>query len=229
MPLKYIYHHLGLGDHIICNGIVRHFCKKYDEVIVFCLSNTFENVNYMYRDVDNLKIFIFDNEYQICDFIEDETIKNNLMKVGFNDLKYYDENKINFDVAFYDLSGLDYDIRFSEFYIKRDLEEEYRVCKELNPDNQKYIFIHDDPSKGYIIDMNKINTNYKVIKNDTRFLIFNYIKLFEDAEEIHCMQSSIKDLINSYKLDAKLYFHNYVRGLVSTAHTKGLNEWITYE
>lgn len=229
MTVKYIYHHLGLGDYIMCNGMVRHFCKNYDEVILFCLAHNFKNVEYMYRDVDNLKIFIFDTEDQICDFIEDEKIKDNLLKVGFNNLKYYDENNINFDVGFYELAGLDYDLRFSEFYVERDLEEEDRVYKELNPNNEKYIFVHDDPNRGYSIDMSKIDSEYKIIRNDTRFLIFNYIKVLENAEEIHCMQSSIKDLINSYKLNAKMYFHNYVRGLVSTAHTKGLNEWTTYE
>ena len=30
--MKYIYHHLGLGDHIICNGLVRYFKELHGEV-----------------------------------------------------------------------------------------------------------------------------------------------------------------------------------------------------
>ena len=48
--MKYIYHHLGLGDHIICNGIVRHFKEIHKTVTVFCRPNYFTNVEYMYRD-----------------------------------------------------------------------------------------------------------------------------------------------------------------------------------
>jgi hypothetical protein len=230
MTMKYIYHHLGLGDHITCNGMVRHFCKKYDNVVLFCYTHCYKNVSYMYRDLNNLEIFNFDTEVEIVNFIENNrAVKNNLIKPGFDNLKYYAENKINFDVGFYELAELDHQIRFSEFYFERDFDKEELLYNELNPNNEKYIFIHDDPDRGYVIDMDKINTQYKIIKNDTRFLIFDYIKLLENAEEIHCMQSSMKDLINSYELKAKLYFHNYVRKLVSTAHTLGINDWITYE
>ena len=32
--MKYIYHHLGLGDHIICNGLVRHFKETNEKCLV---------------------------------------------------------------------------------------------------------------------------------------------------------------------------------------------------
>ena len=31
----YLYHHLGLGDHISCHGIVRYYCEKYNKVKIF--------------------------------------------------------------------------------------------------------------------------------------------------------------------------------------------------
>ena len=35
MNSVYIYHHLGLGDHIIANGMVRTIAKQYEIVYLF--------------------------------------------------------------------------------------------------------------------------------------------------------------------------------------------------
>ena len=72
--------------------------------------------------------------------------------------------------------------------------------------------------------MSKINTKFKIIKNDMRFLVFNYIKLLEEAEEVHFMQSSFKELLCSYKLEKpKLYQHSYVRQYDAYMNSVGVN------
>jgi hypothetical protein len=227
MTLKYIHHHLGLGDHIICNGMVRHFCKYNDNIVLFCYSHYLENVSYMYSDLDNLEIFTFDTEQEIFNFTErNRAVKTNLIKPGFDNLDSC-LDKMTFDEAFYYLAGLDFKIRFDEFCIPRDLEREKKVCETLNPDGEKYIFVLDDPQRGYNIDMNKVTDEYKIIRNDYRFLMFDYITLLENAEEIHMMQTGFLDLVNCYKMDKpKIYRHNYVRNYPDSVHSKGLNEVI---
>ena len=37
--------------------------------------------------------------------------------------------------------------------------------KELNPNDEPYIYVHDDPSRGYSIDRNKIRNDLKIIEN----------------------------------------------------------------
>lgn len=227
MSLKYIYHHLGLGDHIICNGMVRHFCKKYDNIVLFCYSHYYENVSYMYRDLKNLEIFNFDNEYDIVNFIDNnESVKSSLIKTGFDNLNGC-LDRMTFDEAFYHLAGIDFKIRFDEFYFERNLDRENEVCDALNPNDEKYIFILDDPNRGYSIDMKKITSDYKIIRNDYKFKMFDYIKLLENAEEIHMMQTGFLDLVNSYKMNKpKIYRHNYVRNYPNSIHSKGINEVI---
>jgi hypothetical protein len=227
MSLKYIHHHLGLGDHIICNGMVRHFCKKYDNVVIFSYTRYYENVNYMYRDLDNLEIFDFDREEDAIMFVESNTtVKNNLIKPGFEKLDSC-LDRMTFDEAFYHLAGLDFQIRFDEFYIERDIDRENEVCKTLNPDGEKYIFVHDDASRGFSIDMNKVTKDHKIIMNDKRFNVFDYITLIENAEEIHFMQSSFKELMCSYELKKPiLYQHNYVRQYDESMNSSGLNPFI---
>lgn len=225
MSLKYIYHHLGLGDHIICNGMIRYFCKKYDNVVIFCKTNYYDNVSYMYRDLNNLEIFNFSDDVEVVQFINGNfNVKNNLIKPGFGNLDSC-LDRMTFDEAFYHLAGLDFQIRFDEFYFERDLERENEVCKTLNPDDEKYIFVLDDPNRGYNINMSKVTDEYKVIHNDYQFKIFDYIKLLENAEEIHMMQTGFLDMVNSYKMDKpKIYRHNYVRNYPESIHSKGLND-----
>ena len=38
-----IYHHLGIGDHIICNGLVRNFYKKHECIDLFCYNYNEKN------------------------------------------------------------------------------------------------------------------------------------------------------------------------------------------
>lgn len=52
----YIYHHLGLGDHIICNGIVRHYSKLNDRIYLFVKPDNRNNLKIVSSDNDE-KIF----------------------------------------------------------------------------------------------------------------------------------------------------------------------------
>jgi hypothetical protein len=47
----------------------------------------------------------------------------------------------------------------------------------------------------------KKEQNIKIIENDVRYTIFDFLKVLENAEEIHMMQSCFKELINSYVLE----------------------------
>ena len=42
-------HNLGLGDHIICYGIVIELLTQYDYIILACKTHNMESVEFMYR------------------------------------------------------------------------------------------------------------------------------------------------------------------------------------
>lgn len=76
----YIYHHLGLGDHIICNSIVRNFCDSYDTVYLFVKPHNYKNVEFMYRDLTNITLIKgYDN------FCENYIKRKNYIKIGFDE------------------------------------------------------------------------------------------------------------------------------------------------
>jgi hypothetical protein len=203
-----IYHHLGLGDCIESNGIVRHYSNLYDKVFVFSKKRFEEIMKYMYSDIPNVEIVTINSDIyhtekqEVSDFMRNHT---NLLLIGhdfyFNRLQHYSDLQYSCSEAFYDIAGLDYRLKYENFYFPRDNKEEDRVFKKLNPNNEKYIFVHDDPSRGFEI---KINSNYKIIKNDVSENIFYMLKILENAEEIHCMSSSILCLIDC--LSEKIQF-----------------------
>ena len=78
-----IYHHLGLGDHIICNGLVREIirnnCFKSYKLIV--KKHNLPSIQFMYRDIKNLSLKEVNNDLEADEFI----LKSNkpYMKIGF--------------------------------------------------------------------------------------------------------------------------------------------------
>ena len=100
------------------------------------------------------------------------------------------------------------------------------LYKTLNPNDEDFIFVHEDPDRGMFLDKSRIRQDLKIIGNNKQFLIFDYIYLLSKAKEVHVMQSSIKDMINSYSFpNTKFILHNYVRNYDSYANTKGLNQF----
>lgn len=222
----YIYHHLGLGDHIICNGMVRHFHKLYGQSRLFCYEHNLKNIQYMYRDLNGFELISVKSDYEADVILNNLPIETHRIKVGFNKLPEF-MDPLTFDEAFYKIADLDFSVRLNEFYLERELDKEKEIVDRLNPTGEKYIFIHDDATRGFKIDENRITSGYKRIYNDNSIPLFHCISLIENAEEVHVMQSSIKDLINSFEFNKpKFYLHEYVRNYSHLLDSKGYNEFI---
>ena len=222
--MKYIYHHLGLGDHIICNGIVRHYKELHKTVTVFCKPHYFTNVDYMYRDDNDIIVLPIGEDSDVINYINQHNLQSDLIMVGFG--RPGSEQGKTFDEGFYHTVNLPFFYRFSKFKFERNIEKELKVYNELNPKNEPYIYVHDDKDRGFSIDRNKINNNLKVIENNKRFLMFDMLTVIENATEVHSMQTGMKDLINSYNFNnPKFYLHWYVRPYNDDYDTVGLNNF----
>ena len=145
--MKYIYHHLGLGDHIICNGLVRHFCELHDEVTVFCKTHNYENVSYMFRDDNNIKILPLVDDNEVESYMSNNNLHNDLINVGFDRLWFGGPK--TFDIGFYNSINMPFDYRFTKFKFERDYNLEKQIINELNPTGEDYIFVHDDKTEDY--------------------------------------------------------------------------------
>ena len=59
--------------------------------------------------------------------------------------------------------------------------------------NENYIFIHDDPSRGFIIPEKFISKEFQIIKNSYEYSIFDYSKIIENAKEINSRKLKINN------------------------------------
>ena len=47
----------------MCNGIVREYCKRYDQVVIFSKPHNYPTISFMYRDLSNLTIIRGDDTF----------------------------------------------------------------------------------------------------------------------------------------------------------------------
>ncbi len=200
--------------------MVRHYKEIYGKVIVFCKPHNYENVKYMYRDDEDIKVLPVGEDWEVNRYIIENNIQYDVIKIGFDKLMKFPMTK--FDEAFYKISEMPFEYRFSKFLFLRDPNKEDDAFNYVNPNNEEYIFVHGK------VDKNKIRTDLKIIENPIEFGIFDILKIIENSKEVHIMESSIKCLINSYVFEKpSFYYHQYIRGYNESLNSQGKNKFIT--
>lgn len=202
--MKYIYHHLGLGDHIICNGLVRCLINPDDKYSMFVKEHNKISVEFMYRDLTNLSFIVGDDSF-VNKFISENNIEGkDLIICGFTWLA-----NCSWDEVFYYQHNIDFKERWESFNAERDFNMEDYLYDFLNPNNEDFVLIHKVGSDGLDrINYDRINPNLKKIYVEKHTEnIFDYLKLIELAKEIHCVESSFHLLVDSIDLNKNLFFH----------------------
>lgn len=190
-----VYHHLGLGDHIVCNGLVRHLAEM-SRVSVLCKNHNYTNVQFMYRD--NPKI-------QVCPVLNDAEAnslcyhsKLPVLRIGFavGGLKFSD---CTWDENFYRNAGIDFEYSWTKFHLVPNITESI---------NEDYIFIHNiDSTNTDRIDYSYLPRDKKQIFTDSSVSFFDYYSIIQNAAEIHCIDSSFKHLIDRIPTKGRLFYH----------------------
>ena len=218
-----LYHHLGLGDHIICAGLVNYLSKNYKTIHLPVKRRNLQNVNFLYENNPSVSTFIVD--------IEDDDILKYSKKVDLKILKIgFRKRGKPFNSGFYKQINLPYDISFNNFGYKRDIPKEINLYKHLSSEhnvNANYGLVHAESSLGDA-DL-KIRNDIPVIyiKKETDIYnnIFLYMKLIEEAQEIHCIDSSFLHLVERSETKAKLFFHNIKNNKIKGANLELVKNW----
>lgn len=206
----YIYHHLGLGDHIICKGIVMHIYNKLKDlnfnINLFSKPHNVPSVMDLYL---NLPInIIAADDPDVFNFLKSNPLAK-CIRIGFEALN----NKDPFDQQFYSLAGVPFKDRITHFNYAISPREEILKDKLINDSNRKFALVHEDTSRGYSIDYSKINLPVIKVEKFQDFSMPNYRSLIMAAEEIHVIDSSLMFLVDYLDLphNKKLYVHRYAR------------------
>lgn len=223
-----ILHHLGLGDHIICNGMVRNICKNnHDMHHLFCKPHNEDSVRFMFEDLNNLEIHIGYDEDAFNFAKKNEHI--DIFEVGFSKLK--SNSEIAFDEQFYQHAKMKFSVRWDDFYcnLKSRMANQKEVFKhfkekyDIKPKN--YAFVHEDPSRNLNINYERVSKDLKIVKPELGLTdnIFDYYMLINMSAEVHCIDSSFKHVTESVLQDRPfaylgveslpdLFYHTYARG-----------------
>ena len=205
--------HMGLGDSIIANAIVRHYAEKHRQVVVLCKQHNAATLDYLWRDKQNIETFSVNDDSEADDAAK-SAFKAGFSILGLGDSKLIafgadDFNLDKFDQEFYRIANLPFSDRWDKFVCKRE-----RALEVPGVPDEPFCLIHDDPKRGYAIkekhlpDMQRVRIEPGKSKN--LFAWWNYI---EEAEELHFIDSSPIIIADSLpELTAKkLVFHAYAR------------------
>lgn len=193
-----IHHHLGLGDHFVCNGLVNYLSKN-NPISLICKNKNIPTIQSLYKENQNVNILGIPGLNEVSESkLLSQTLNKDILYIGFDKC-----STNNWDRSFYDQLNIDFVERYRFFRLPKTLPDQLDINKK------EYIFVHDQSSTHkYYLNIESKLTRYVVNQKDTDNLL-SYIGLIQNATEIHCINSSLFHLIDSLScLTNKLFYHN---------------------
>jgi len=208
---KLISHHLGMGDMIVHNGLVRYIYKrdyrKYKTIYLLCYKHNAANVRRMYDDLKKFALLEIENEYQIGNAIDSFIGDKEDFHLNQEGYTLYDQIG---DDAFFLNKNYNKSLR-KQFKISRDSNIENEVYNNLINGVGEYIFIHDDAERGYKIPDDKLPPLPRV-RIPKSVALFDTLKIIENAKECHVISSAFVCLLQSMpSLNKNVTVHTSVR------------------
>lgn len=216
-----IHHHLGLGDHFVCNGLVNYISFDSSEPIdLICKKYNLETIQYLYSENTKVNVIPIESINEIAEVNNYANItKQKLLRVGF---EHCDPQ--NWDRSFYKQLNIDFIERYRSFRLPTKKPKQL-----IQIPSSEYILIHNESSDSkYDLNINTYLDKYFIVRKNEYHLL-SYIDVILNAQEIHCIDSSVFHLIDSISnITNKLYYHNIRKN--STCFNKSL-KWkiISYD
>lgn len=204
MTTLFIQPHLGLGDAIICNGLVRALAAKHERIVLACLGRNIPSVSRMLEDLKNLKL------HEVAHDDDAGCWANHYQQNGSRSLRlgYHHPDRSTFDPehwdeSFYRQAGVPFDARWEGFRLPE-------LPVVLQPPDGKFAFVQDDQTRGYGIQ--NLRTTLPTYRPRPTKTILDWIPTIQAATEIHCIDSAFMCLIESLAPKGPTFtFHRYAR------------------
>ena len=207
--------HLGMGDMLACNGMVRQLCERSGELLLVCKERNRRSVAFMYRDLPNLKLLPVREDRDISPrFGSDGALLRRLeadgytlMLLGMHSSGDWQQGCVSYVDALYAQAGVHPYTRYTHFKVLRD-----RAAELKGPDGD-YVFMHDDADRGFQI--------FKQLPPATALVcppplsgapddnIFDYCAAIERALAVHVIDSCFAHLVDLLCLNPERHLHAY--------------------
>lgn len=194
----YLQPHLGLGDAIICCGLVRKLALRHDRVIWPCRWNNYPSVAFMFSDLANVSVLGVDDDNESKLWAENFSKgRTQVIRMGIHSGKC-DFNR--WDKQFYEQCSIPFEQRWDGFAIP-----------PLGVSGEgEAILVHDDASRGYCIRDELVPPGAR--RMPVMPTIFHLVPWLQTAPEIHVIDSCVLCLADSIKTSAnRLVYHKYAK------------------
>ncbi|MBP7064275.1 hypothetical protein [Ferrovibrio sp.] len=210
-PSIFVYHHLGLGDHIICQALVRHVAAEHGSVGLMVRRSYLDSVRFMYRDDPAVRFLVVRDDREAEAFL-DFWPETRRIRIGHENLNI---SKVTFAESFYNQLGFDYARRW-DGSIRRDPAREEAFYRRVITQPGPFIFVHEDPRRRFGIDLSRLPKGVPIIRSQLGLTpnIFDYGLVLERAAEIHTIDSSFRHIVDTLNLTGpRLFLHLYAKGV----------------
>lgn len=208
-----LHHHLGLGDHFICNGLVRKLKSSLalDLLILPVKEHNLTSVAALYAEQDGIELMPLPRSA----YPEEDAYiisQSKILEIPVLKISYNGSQNIAFDASFYIQMGFDLDVSWSHFHPPPQTSDSLNLYKRLIK-HDHYCLVANAGSVGkFDIDVDTELPVYQ-LSQDYSNNLFDWSEIIARAKEIHCIDSSVIHLVDRMPTSAeKLVYHNVGRG-----------------
>lgn len=246
------HHHTSLGDNFICNGIVHTYAEQLCDILHIPIHRKYqETIECLYQDFDNIIIEPFNDDWatlerEMFPWAQDKGWP--VARIGFEKVVYRRMKRentppeffaVNFDRQFYEEANILFKERYDKFTLPKDIPGSDEVYENLTQGEDEYIIVHKNSSAegDYPIDLWSWRRNQIGAIPDTKIIeiglgqttnMLAYMKLIENAKEIHCVNSSFFCLVDSVakRIKPNLFYHDIrMNNITQTNCAANGNRW----
>jgi hypothetical protein len=197
-----VHHHLGLGDHLICNALVQTILDREEFVYLAARRRYLPTVRCLYSEEPRVEVFPVDREPEDVDAFA-RRMELPIIRIGFEHC-----DKKRFDESFYEQMGVPFDDRYRRSRLPSRIPDEDRVFERFAPSGE-YVLMHRENSLGLFnlrIPSALPRVDIRAGMDPSNNLLACR-RLIMQAREIHCVNSSVLHLVDSLDPPGARFYH----------------------
>ena len=198
--------HFGLGDNLICLGLLRTLAANNPDVRyhLACLPQYFHSIAWMLQSSKNVFPTVVTSGREARQLA-------NFLNATYQTIGIHNINIKRFDESFYEEYGIPFVYRWSKAAAPPGPQSE-ALYKQLNPQNEPFILVcrTESGNNTYSLKIENLS-KLKVIEiYPATHNIYDWTKLVESAVEIHSIDTSFLHFVENVLYEKscdKLYYH----------------------
>lgn len=201
--------HLGLGDNLICLGLVRKIAAQRPTTCFYyaCLQRCYHSLSWMFFDLPNVYLFAVRSGRQARQYAD--FLNATYLPIGIENVDIK-----RFDAFFYEQHGVDFNLRWSDAKTPAGPRSQ-QLLESLNPKCEPYILVCNEESGhlSYELRINNPQGKKIIYVKPLTHNIFDWTLLALHANEIHTIDTAFVHFIESlfYQRNAPPLFYHLAR------------------